>query len=281
MNKKIELGVVNSLKIDRVTEPGLYLVSEDEEEAVLLPNAYITSKMNIGDVIDVFIYTDSEDRLVATTLTPYAYKNQFALLEVVDVSKFGAFVDLGLPKDLLVPKNRQKNPFSVGEKRFIRVIEDEKTQRLIGVEKFSSFISRDIGHFQLNDEVDILLFAKTPLGFKVVANNSFEGMIFHNEIFEVIKVGARKKAYVKQVRDDGKLDLALQKIGSKSDDETQEKVLAMLEKNSGFLPYNSKSDAEAIKKIFGLSKKNFKAVLTKLITQDKIENVENGIKLKK
>lgn len=281
MNKNIELGKVNQLKIDRVSEPGIYLVSEDEEESVLLPNAYITSKMQIGDILDVFIYTDSEDRLVATTQTPLVKKDEFALLEVVDTSKFGAFMDMGLPKDLLVPKNRQKTPFSVGEKRFVRVIEDEKTNRLIGVEKFSSFISREIQHFKQNDEVDILLFAKTPLGFKVVVNNAFEGMIFHNEIFEIIKVGQRKKAYVKNVREDGKLDISLQQIGSKSNDDAQNKVLSYLEKNSGFMEFTSKSDAEEIKKTFGLSKKNFKAVLTKLLSLDKIENVQNGLKLKK
>lgn len=281
MNKNIELGKVNQLKIDRVSEPGVYLVSEDEEESVLLPNAYITSKMQIGDILDVFIYTDSEDRLVATTQTPYVKKDEFALLEVVDTSKFGAFMDMGLPKDLLVPKNRQKTPFNVGEKRFVRVIEDEKTNRLIGVEKFASFISREIQHFKQNDEVDILLFAKTPLGFKVVVNNAFEGMIFHNEIFEVIKVGDRRKAYIKNVREDGKLDISLQEIGSKSNDEAQNRVLSYLEKNDGFMAMNSKSDPEEIKKTFGLSKKNFKAVLTKLLSLDKIENVQNGIKLKK
>lgn len=281
MNKIIELGTINSLQINRVTEPGLYLVPENEEECVLLPNAYITSSMQVGDVIDVFIYTDSEDRIVATTLQPYAKKDEFGFLEVVDTSKFGAFVNWGLPKDLLVPKNKQKTPFVVGEKRLIRVIEDENTGRLIGVEKITSFLNKETQHFKTNEEVEILLFAKTPMGFKVIVNNNFEGMIFHNEIFEKVKVGDKKRAFIKQVREDGKLDIALQKVGSKGDDESLTKVLNLLEKNGGFLPYTSKSDAEVITKIFGLSKKNFKAVLTKLISQDKIENTENGIKLKK
>jgi predicted RNA-binding protein (virulence factor B family) len=281
MNKTIELGTINSLQINRVTEPGLYLVPENEEECVLLPNAYITSSMQVGDVIDVFIYTDSEDRIVATTLKPYAKKDEFGFLEVVDTSKFGAFVNWGLPKDLLVPKNKQKTPFVVGEKRLIRVIEDENTGRLIGVEKITSFLKKETQHFQINEEVEILLFAKTPMGFKVIVNNDFEGMIFHNEIFEKVKVGDKKRAYIKLVREDGKLDIVLQKVGSKGDDESLTKVLMLLEKNNGFLPYTSKSDADVITKIFGLSKKNFKAVLTKLISQDKIENVENGIKLKK
>jgi len=281
MNKTIELGKLNKLQINRVTEPGLYLVPDNEEECVLLPNAYITTSMQVGDVIEVFIYTDSEDRLVATTLKPYAKKDEFGFLEVVDTSKFGAFVNWGLPKDLLVPKNKQKTPFVVGEKRLIRVVEDENSGRLIGVEKITSFLQKDTQHFKQNDEVEILLFAKTPMGFKVIVNNNYEGMIFHNEIFEKVKVGDTKKAFIKQVREDGKLDIALQKVGSKGDDEALNKVLSLLEKNSGFLPYTSKSDADVITKIFGLSKKNFKAVLTKLISQDKIESVQNGIKLKK
>lgn len=281
MNQKIQLGKINQLKIDRVSEPGVYLVSQTEGESVLLPNAYITTKMQIGDILEVFIYTDSEDRLVATTQTPYAKKDEFAFLEVVDSSKFGAFVDMGLPKDLLVPKNRQKTPFRVGEKRFVRVIEDEKTNRLIGVEKFASFLKKVDCAFEVNDEVEILLFAKTPLGFKVVVNNNYEGMIFHNEVFEMIHVGDKRKAYIKNVRDDGKLDISLQQIGSKSNDDAQNKILEYLEKNGDFMEFTSKSDADAIKKTFGLSKKNFKAALTKLLSQDKIETVQNGIKLKK
>ncbi|MFA7084332.1 MAG: S1-like domain-containing RNA-binding protein [Arcobacteraceae bacterium] len=281
MNKNIELGVLNKLQINRVTEPGLYLVPDNEDECVLLPNAYITSSMQIDDIIEVFIYTDSEDRIVATTLTPKAKKNEFGFLEVVDTSNFGAFVNWGLPKDLLVPKNKQKVPFKVGEKRLIRIIEDEDSGRLIGVEKITSFLKKDTEHFKQNDEVEILLFAKTPMGFKVIVNNNYEGMIFHNEIFEKIKVGDKKIAYIKVVREDGKLDLALQKVGSKGDDDSLNKVLAMLQKNNGFLPYTSKSNPEIITKIFGLSKKNFKAVLTKLRSEEKIEVEEEGIRLKK
>ena len=279
INEYIKLGEMNTLRIDRVTEPGIYLTSQDEEEVVLLPNAYITEDMKIDEVIDVFIYTDSEDRIVATTLTPKAMKDEFALLEVVDTAPFGAFVDIGLPKDLLVPKNKQKNPFHVGEKRFVRVIEDEETGRLIGVEKFNSYISRDLSKFEVNDEVEILVFAKTPLGFKVVVNNDYEGMLFHNEIFENIYSGVTKRAFVKNIREDGKLDIVLQKVGSKSGDDTQEKILSYLRKNSGFAPYTYKSDATEIKKIFGMSKKNYKATLTKLIESKKIELQEKGIRL--
>ena len=277
MNKNIELGVINSLKVNRVSEPGLYLIAGDEEE-VLLPNCYVTKDMQIDSLIDVFIYTDSEDRLVATTLTPYAMKNDFASLEVVDIAKFGAFLDLGLPKDLLVPKNRQKSTFNVGNTKVIQVVEDDKTNRLIGTEKF--LLSKEPEDLEKNDEVEILLYVKTPLGFKVIVNNRYEGLIYHNEIFENINVGDKKKAYVKYVRDDGKVDISLQKIGVKNSDDNSTKVLEILEQNGGELGFTYKSDAEDIKDTFSMSKKAFKASLTKLLDDKKIELEDTKIRRK-
>ena len=279
MNEKIELGVINTLRVNRLTEPGIYLESEDEN-CVLLPNAYIRSDMQIGSLVDVFVYTDSEDRLVATTLKPYAMKNEFAFLEVVDTTKFGAFVDIGLAKDLLVPINRQTSTYKVGLRKVLRVMEDEKTQRLIATEKFSTYLSKDIKDLEKNDEVMILLYSKTPLGFKVIVNNLYDGMIFHTEIFENINIGDIKKAYIKNIRDDGKLDLSLQKIGQKNSSETFDKVLEILKENGGKLDFTYKSEAEDIKEVFGMSKKAFKATLTKLISENKIILEENSIKIK-
>lgn len=277
MNNNINLGEINSLKVNRVSEPGIYLIAGDEEE-VLLPNCYVDSSMQIGNEIEVFIYTDSEDRLVATTQTPYAMKNDFASLEVVDITKFGAFLDMGLPKDLLVPKNKQRSTFQVGNRKVIQVIEDEKTNRLIGTEKFK--LDKEAENFDQNDEVEILVYMKTPLGFKVVVQNKYEGLIFHNEIFENVNIGDKKRAYVKALREDGKLDISLQKIGAKNSDDNPSKVLAILEQNGGELGFTYKSDAEDIKDSFGLSKKAFKASLTKLIDEKKIELLEDRIKVK-
>ncbi|WP_320036313.1 S1-like domain-containing RNA-binding protein [Halarcobacter sp.] len=277
MNKKIELGILNILKVNRVSEPGLYLISLDEEE-VLLPNCYVTKEMQIGSEIEVFIYTDSEDRLVATTLKPYAMKNDFTCLEVVDMAKFGAFLDMGLPKDLLVPKNRQKSTFQVGNRKVIQIVEDENTHRLIGTEKF--LLEKSPKNLTKNDEVEILVYIKTPLGFKVVVDNKYEGLIYHNEIFENVNVGDRKKAFVKYIRDDGKLDISLQKIGAKQSDDNQNKVLEKLKENSGELNFTYKSDAEDIKETFEMSKKAFKASLTKLLEENKIELLETSIRLK-
>jgi len=276
MNKNIKVGEINSLKVTRVSQPGLYLTSEDEEE-VLLPNCYVKKEMLIDSIIEVFVYTDSEDRLVATTLTPYGMKNDFVCLEVVDSAKFGAFLDMGLPKDLLVPKNKQKSTFNVGSRKVVQIIEDEKTNRLIGNEKFT--LNKATKEFTKNDEVEILLYAKTPLGFKVIVNNSFEGLIYHNEIFENIQIGDKTKAYVKFVREDGKLDISLQKIGAKKDDDFPNKVLEVLKQNGGEMNFTYKSDANDIKNSFAMSKKSFKSSLTKLISENKILLTEESIKI--
>lgn len=268
IDEKIKQGVVNTLKVNRVSEPGIYLISGDETE-VLLPNAYVKKEMAIDSLLDVFIYTDSEDRLVATTLKPYLYLNEFANLKIVDSAKFGYFVDIGLPKDLLVPKNRQKGTYNIGSYKVLQMQFDERTSRLIASEKY--ILEEEPKNLKQGDEVEIILYSKTPLGFKVIVNNLFEGMIFHSEIFENLKIGDKKRAYIKNLREDKKLDISLQKIGEKVD---SNKVLEILKANGGVLNFTYKSDAEDIKNIFAMSKKAFKATLTKLIDEKKI-NLEN------
>ena len=268
IDEKIKQGVVNTLRVNRVSEPGIYLISGDETE-VLLPNAYVKKDMAIDSLLDVFIYTDSEDRLVATTLKPYLYLNEFANLKIVDSAKFGYFVDIGLPKDLLVPKNRQKGTYNIGSYKVLQMQFDERTSRLIASEKY--ILEEEPKNLKQGDEVEIILYSKTPLGFKVIVNNSYEGMIFHSEIFENLKIGDKKRAYIKNLREDKKLDISLQKIGEKVD---SNKVLEILKANGGVLNFTYKSDAEDIKNLFAMSKKAFKATLTKLIDEKKI-NLED------
>jgi len=275
----LELGLINTLVIDRLTTPGAYMMAQDGND-VLLPGPYLTNDMKEGDLLDVFLYTDSEDRLVATTLTPKAKLDELALLEVVDVAGFGAFMDWGLTKDLLVPNMFQKTRFEVGEKRFIRVIYDERTHRLVGTEKLGDFFERKITGLHPNQEVKILVIAKTPLGFKCIVEGKYEGLIYHNEIFEKIALGDEKKAFIKTIRKDGNIDLNLRKPGSKKSGGSHEKVLALLKENKGIMPYNYKSDAELIKDVFGLSKKEFKRTLTSLQEKKKIEVKDTGIYLK-
>jgi len=275
----LELGLMNTLKVDRLTTPGAYLMAQDGND-VLLPGPYLTPEMKEGTLVDVFLYTDSEDRLVATTLKPTAKLDEFALFEVVDTAPFGAFMDWGLSKDLLVPNMFQKTPFKVGEKRFLKVIYDERTHRLVGTEKLGDFFDRKVKDLAQNKEAKILIIAKTPLGFKCIVNDKYEGLIYHNEIFENITIGEEKTAYVKTVRKDGNIDLTLRKPGSKKSGGSNEKILELLKQNKGIMPYNYKSDAELIKDIFGMSKKEFKRTLTSLQDAGDITVKDTGIYLK-
>ena len=274
INEQIYVGELNTLKVNRVSEPGIYLISGDETE-VLLPNAYVTKDMDIDSLLEVFIYTDSEDRLVATTLKPYVYLYEIASLEVVDNMKFGSFVDIGLPKHILVPKNRQKGSYEIGKRKVLQLQLDDRTNRLIASEKFQ--LLKEIKDLEKNAEVEIILYSKTPLGYKVIINNSYEGMIYHTEIFENLKIGDKKRAYIKNIREDNKIDVSLQKIGEKP---TGDKVFDILVKNGGKLDFTYKSEAEDIIKVFGMSKKAFKASLTKLISENKIVLEESSIRVK-
>lgn len=276
MNETLHIGEINTLVIDRVTTPGLFLRALDESD-VLLPNQYVTDAMHVGDTIDVFVYTDSEDRPVATTMTPKAMVGEIAFLEVIDTAPIGAFVDWGLPKDLFVPKTLQKRPFAVGEKRLVRVILDERTHRLVGTEKISGALIDAPREFYPNTPVSFMIIAKTPLGYKAIVDHKYEGMIYANEIFETVRVGEIKHGFVKQRRSDGKLDLSLQMIGKAKSGNAANKIYEMLQQNGGMLPYNYKSDPDSIQRTFGLSKKNFKSALTELSEAGKITIKESGI----
>ncbi len=278
-NEYLELGLINYLRVDRHTDPGIYLMAKDGSD-VLLPQAYVKEEMVEDSLLEVFLYTDSEDRLIATTLKPFAMLDEFALLEVVDIAPFGAFMGWGLLKDLMVPNMFQKTPFKVGEKRFIRVVYDERTHRLVGTEKLGDFFQRRVKDIKPTQEVDILVIAKTPLGYKCIVEDKYEGLIYHNEIFEKIDLGDKKRAFVKTIRKDGNIDLSLRKAGSKKSGSSADKVLALLKENNGIMPYNYKSDPELIRDIFGLSKKDFKRSLTALVDAKKIDVKDSGIYLR-
>ena len=280
MNKTIEIGRVNRLKIERDTDYGYYLIAENFEE-VLLPNIYIMEdEMPMGSQIDVFVYTDSEDRPVATTKYPYAMLGEFGYFTVVDYQRFGAFVNWGLPKDLFVPLSQQKCHFHIGSKYILRICLDEETGRLYGTHKIGKWLSKDTDKLKEHQKVDILVLSKTPLGYKVIIENLYEGMLFENEIFETLNVGEKKVAYIKKIRKDGKLDLSLQPIGKKNSADIYEtKVLEVIAKSKGFVALNSKSGASDIMKAFALSKKSFKRTVTSLLEKKKIVLEGNGIKL--
>lgn len=275
----LELGLMNTLRVDRHTPHGVFIMAQDGND-VLLPQSFVTDEMIEDSLIEVFLYTDSEDRLIATTLTPTAKLNEFALFEVVDTAPFGAFMNWGLAKDLLVPNMFQKTPFVVGEKRFLKVIYDERTHRLVGTEKLGDFFEKRIKNLAPNKEAKILVISKTPLGFKCIVDDKYEGLIYHNEIFETINLGDERTAYVKTIRKDGNIDLTLRKPGTKKSGSTDEKILSLLKENKGIMPYNYKSDADLIKDAFGLSKKEFKRALTSLVDSGNIEVKDTGIYIK-
>jgi len=279
-NLSIKIGEINTLEVMRDTDYGYFLEAKDENE-VLLPNVYVMEdEMPMGSLLDVFVYTDSEDRPVATTKMPYAKLGEYGYFTVVDYKSYGAFVNWGLPKDLFVPLSQQKEHFTIGKKYLLRVCLDEQTGRLFATQKIGKYFNREMKGLHQNKELDVIVLAKTPLGYKVVADNQYEGMLFNNEIFENIKIGDRKKTYIKSVRKDFKLDLSLQPIGIKAKvNEAEGTVIKLLKEADGKLPFTYKSDADEIKKVFGMSKKNFKRTLTELIESQKIQLTDDAIVL--
>ena len=279
-NLSINIGEVNRLKIMRDTDYGYFLESMDGSE-ILLPNVYIMEdEMPMDSLLNVFVYTDSEDRPVATTKMPYAKLGEFGYFTVVDYKPYGAFVNWGLPKDLFVPLSQQKEHFTVGKKYLLRVCLDEQTNRLFATQKIGKYLNREMKGLHQNKVLEAIVLAKTPLGFKVVADNQYEGMLFSNEIFEALRIGDKKKVYIKNVRKDFKLDLSLQPIGKlESIGEAEGTILQLLKEANGSLPFTYKSDAQAIKKVFGMSKKNFKRTLTQLIDKKEIALLDSAIKL--
>jgi len=280
VNRTIDIGEVNSLRVERDSDYGLYLRAENFEE-VLLPNAYvIEDEMPLGSIVDAFIYTDSEDRLVATTKYPYAMLGEFGYFTVVDYKQYGAFVNWGLLKDLFVPLSQQKVYFNIGKKYILRVCLDKETGRLYGTQKIGKWLSYEPKDLEKNQKVSIFVISKTPLGYKVVVENLYEGMLFDNEIFQKLLVGDRKEAYIKNIRADGKLDLTLQPIGKRvTDDIFEEKVLEVIKSSGGFIKINSKSDASKIMELFSMSKKSFKRALNSLLKDKKIILEDLGVRV--
>jgi uncharacterized protein len=270
-----ELGKINSLLINRFTANGAYLALHDGGE-VLLPKSYLTGDEKAGEEITVFVYTDSEDRPVAVTNRPVALLDEFAVMEAKENTKFGTFMDWGLPKDLFVPKAEAAKPMVPGEKYLVRVCMDFRTNRLIGVTKYEDFLIRDTQGFADGQEVEILIFEESPLGYKGLIEQSFEGLLYKNEIFQPIEIGDKVRGFIKKKRDDGKLDLQLTPVGRIKYEEGAEKILEVL-KVRKFLPLHDKSSPESIKQLLGMSKKHFKQSIGQLYKAKMILIKEDGI----
>jgi len=273
----MEIGKYHTLEVGKEVDFGVYLNSDVGE--ILLPLKYIPEGLEVGNEIEVFIYRDSEDRIIATTLRPYAAINEFASLEVKDVTDHGAFMEWGLEKDLFVPNREQNSRFVQGKKYVVRVCLDHKTDRLIGTAKLGPFFSSDVESLEEGQEVNLLIYRKTEVGYMAVIDKTFNGLIYNNEIFEPISIGDEKKGFIKKVREDGKIDLTLNKSGAEAIDDNSQSILNRLEENEGYLPYHDKSNPDEIKKAFNLSKKAFKKAIGSLYKSKKIKIEKEGIRI--
>jgi predicted RNA-binding protein (virulence factor B family) len=272
-----ELGLISTLPINRFTDFGAYLALSDGGE-VLLPKGYLNGEEKEGDSLEVFVYTDSEDRPVAVTQRPVALLDEFAVMEAKEVTKFGAFMDWGLPKDLFVPHAEMAKPMTPGQKYLVRVCIDYRSNRLIGVSKYREFIYPAPKDYEPGNEVEGLIFDKTDLGYKVLLEDRYEGLVYANEVFQPIEIGSRRKLWVKKRRDDGKIDLQVLPTGRVKYDEGSEKILAILEEKE-FLPLHDKSDPIEIQAQLGMSKKHFKQCIGQLYKARLITIEPEGISL--
>ncbi len=274
-----QIGSFNQLSVIDLITHGAILDGGEKGE-ILLPNRYVPENCQIGDSIDAFIYADSQDRLVATTQRPKAQSGEFASLKVVQTNKIGAFLDWGLPKDLLVPFNNQQRPMEVGKFYLVRVLTDERTERIVASTKLDKFLDIWPADYEQGEQVDLIIAGKTDLGFKAIINHQHWGLIFQSDIFKPLRTGQRLKGYIKQVREDGRVDLVLSRAGKGKVIDFKEQLLAYLEDNNGFCDIHDKSSPALIQKTFGVSKKAFKATVGHLLKLEKITLEPNGIRLK-
>ncbi len=274
----IRLGQTNTLTIIRDTPVGLFL-GENDQDVVLLPKKFIEPGFDVNTEIEVFIYKDSNDRIIATRLKPYVEINNFAFLNVSDTNQYGAFLDWGLEKDLFVPFKEQKRKMEPGSNYVVYVYIDEASDRIVASSKVNKFISNEVLEVEQAEEVDLLVYDETPLGFTCIINGIHKGLIYHNEIFQDVMVGDELKGYIKAIREGNLIDLSLQKIGFKHVLSSTDTILEFLKTNDGFMPFTDKSSPDIIERKFNMSKSTFKKTIGILYRQRKVTMEENGIRL--
>jgi uncharacterized protein len=273
----IEIGKYSTLEALRRTQFGMVLGNAEEE--VLLPNKYVPADLKPGESAEVFVYLDSEERIVATTLHPYVQLNEFAVLKVKDVNKAGAFLDWGLEKDLFVPFSEQQKNMRQGESHLIYLYLDEESNRLTATSKIDKFLRKGKPDLSIGEEVNLLIGVSSPVGIIVIINNLYKGLIYHNEIFRQLKPGEKTTGFIKTIREDDKIDVSLQPQGFRNIDPSSQIILDKLRSCNGFLPLNDNSDPAEITAILQMSKKTFKKAVGVLYKQRKIEIRDNGIYL--
>ena len=272
------IGLMNELEVVKTVDFGIYLDGGTHGE-ILMPKRYVPENCKPGDVLNVFIYLDSEDRLIATSEIPKAMVGEFALLQAVSVTAVGAFLDWGLPKDLLVPFREQQQRMEAGKSYLVYVYLDDESQRIVATSKLDKCLDNIPVDYEVGEEVELIIAGQTELGYKAIIDNSHWGMIYKNEVFQDLKTGQHIPGFIKTIREDEKIDLSLQKEGYEKIDDISQAILNKLAANNGFLPLNDKSDPELIKKNFQISKKNFKKAIGSLYKHRLISIDGNGIKI--
>lgn len=275
----IKVGQVNSLEVVKLAEFGLFLDAQ-EYGSTLLPTRHVPEGAEVGQFLDVFLYFDSDNQIVATSDKPIAQVGEWGLMEVQAVNSTGAFVNWGIKeKDLLVPFSEQRGKLSAGQNLLVHVYRDKASGRVVGTNKFNKLLDKTPANYSVNQVVDLLIAERSELGYKAIVNGAHWGMIFSSDVFGKLFVGKKLKGYIKSVREDGKIDLSLQKVGVERLDDLSQKILDTLEKKGGFLPLNDKSSPDAIFSVFRTSKGTFKKTIGGLYKQGKLVIEKDGIRL--
>ncbi len=275
--KNYKIGHYNRLPVLEPCDHGVYL--DGGEEKILMPQKYVPESVKVGDVVEVFVYLDQNDRLVATTEHALAEVGQFAFLKVAWVNKYGAFLHWGLMKDLFVPFKEQNKAMVKDKNYLVYIYVDDMTGRIVATAKLDKFVQLTTDVYHDGDNVNIIVWKQTEMGFKVIVDNTYAGLVYKNEIFQPIHIGDQLKAIIKTVRPDGRLDVALQSDGKVHIDDFSEKLLAKLKQEGGFLPVGDKTSPEEIYAQFSVSKKTFKKAIGALYKQHLIILENDGIKL--
>ncbi|MCC1495400.1 S1 RNA-binding domain-containing protein [Alcanivorax sp. 1008] len=276
----VAVGRMNRLQVIRRSDFGLFLAGDDDS-SILLPSRYIPNDQPCapGDSLDVFVYFDSEDRLVATTETPKVQVGEFASLKVVDINSVGLFLDWGLPKDLLLPHSEEQRPLQVGDYCVVYVFLDKRKGRITATARLDRHLDQEPARYRVGQQVDLLLVSATEMGFKAIINNRHWGLIHKNELFKFVRSGMREPGFIKELRVDGKISLSLQAVGEQAASSLADQILAKLREHDGVLHLNDKSPPEKISAMFGVSKGNFKKAIGGLYKQGRIVIQDDRIEL--
>jgi len=278
--KNIGIGKQHRLKVNRIVEFGAYLDGGNLGE-ILLPVRYMPAGLKIGTNLLVFLYLDSEDRLIATTEEPLGMVGEFCFLKVVATTQIGAFLDWGLSKDLLVPFREQKQRMKKGNFYLVYIYIDEKSGRIVASSKLEKFMNQHPKGFKVGEKIEALVVQKTDLGYKIIVNQNCAGMLYGQDVYQPLKTGQRLPAYIKKIREDGKIDVTSQQPGFNRVMDIMDKILLVLEERGGAIPVNDMSPPALIYSLFGVSKKTYKKAIGVLYKKKLIDIEKDGIRLKK